>query len=112
MRQLLRNEWLAALAAAALFTLAEDEVAGPDWWLIGLLYLVATAALIFVLLRFGLVATIAAAFFIDAVNTMALGTDWNAWYMPASIATLLLLVGISVLAFWRSLGGRALIEET
>jgi hypothetical protein len=111
MRQLLRNELLAALAAAALFTLAQDEVRGPDWWLIGLLYLVATAALIFVLLRFGLVATIAAAFFIAAADAMPLGTDWSAWYIPACIATLLLLVGISVFAFWRSLGGRALIEE-
>jgi serine/threonine-protein kinase len=111
MRQLLRNEWLAALAAAALFTLAQDEVTGPNWWVVGLLYLVATAVLIFVLLRLGLVATIAAAFFIDAVNAMPLGTDWSAWYVPASIATLLLLVGISVFAFWRSLGERALIAE-
>ncbi len=40
---------------------------------------------------------------------MALGTDWNGWYVPASMATLLLLLGISVFAFWRSLGGRDLI---
>jgi predicted Ser/Thr protein kinase len=110
MRQLFRNQLLAALAAAALFTFAQGEVAGPEWWLIGLLYGVAITALIFVLLRFGLVATIAAAFFVDAVNGMALGTDWSAWYAPASLATLLLLVGISVFAFWRSLGGRELIE--
>jgi serine/threonine-protein kinase len=110
MRQLLRNEWLAALAAAALFTAVQPEVSGPDWWFVGLLYLVATAALIFVLLRFGLVATIAGVFFIDGLNAMALGTDWSAWYMPASIATFLLLVGIALFAFWRSLGGRALIE--
>ncbi len=111
MRQLLRNEILAALAAATMFTLLQGEVRGPEWWLIGLLYLVATATLIFALLRFGLVVTIAAAFFIDALNAMALGTDWSAWYMPASIASFLLLAGISLFAFWRSLGGRALIEE-
>jgi serine/threonine-protein kinase len=111
MRQLLRNEILAALAAAAMFTLLQHEVSGPEWWLIGALYLVATAALIFGLLRFGLVATIAGSFFIDALNAMPLGSDWNAWYMPAAIASFLLLLGISVLAFWRSLGGRALIEE-
>jgi serine/threonine-protein kinase len=110
MRQLLRNEFLAAFSAAAMFTLLQQEVGGPDWWVVGLLYLIATAALIFVLLRFGLVATIAAVFFIGDVDAMALGTDWSAWYMPASIATLLLLVAISVFAFWRSLGGRALIE--
>jgi len=111
MRQLLRHEWLAALAAAAMITMARDEVRGHDWWVVGLLYLVATTGLIFVLLRFGLVATIAADYFIDAVNAMALGADWSAWYIPASLATLLLLVGISVFAFWRSLGGRTLIED-
>jgi serine/threonine-protein kinase len=111
MRQIFRKELLAAVAAAALFTLAQGDVRGPQWWLIGLLYLVAVSALIYLLLRFGLVATIAAVFFINALNGMALSTDWNAWYMPASIATLLLLLGISVFAFWRSLGGRALIED-
>jgi len=110
MRQLFRNQLLAALAAAALFTFSQGEVTGPEWWLIGLLYAAVITALIFVLLRCGLVATIAAAFFVDAVNGMALGTDWSAWYVPASLATQMLLVGISVFAFWRSLGGRELIE--
>jgi serine/threonine-protein kinase len=110
MRHLLRNELLAAMAAAALFTLMQGEVAGPEWWLIALLYGAAITALIFVLLRLGLVATIAAIFFVAAFDGMALGKDWSAWYVPASLATLLLLVGISVFAFWRSLGGRELIE--
>jgi serine/threonine-protein kinase len=110
MRQLLRNELLAALAAAVLFTLAQGEVAGPSWWLVALLYLVVITALIFVLLRLGLVASIAAVFFVGALGGVALGTDWSAWYVPASLATLLLLMGIVVFAFWRSLGGRALIE--
>ncbi len=111
MRQVLRKELLAALAAAAIFTMAQEDVSGPDWWLIGLLYLVAVAALIYVLLKFGLVATIAAIFFVNAANNMALSLDWNGWYMPASIATMLLLLGISIFAFWCSLGGRALIED-
>jgi len=110
MRQLLRNPILAALAAAAIFTFAQGEVAGRDWWLIALLYGSVIAGLIFVLLRCGLVATVSAAFFINAVNGMALGTDWNGWYMPASVATFLLLAGIAAFAFWRSLGGRELLE--
>jgi hypothetical protein len=111
MRLFLRNELLAALAAAALFTLVQGEVSGPSWWLVGMLYWVAIAGLTFVLLRFGLVATIAAVFFSGALGGMAMGTDWSGWYVPASLATMLLLVGISVFAFWRSLGGRALIER-
>ena len=111
MRQIFRNELVAAVAAAAMFTVANGDLHGPQWWLIGLVYVVAISGLIYVLLRVGLVATIAASFFIDALNGMALSTDWNAWYMPASVATFLLLLGISVFAFWRSLGGRALIED-
>jgi hypothetical protein len=112
MRQFLRRELFAALAAAALFTMSLEDVRGPEWWLLGLIYLVAVSALIYVLLRFGLVATIAAVFFINALNTMVLGTDLNAWYIPSSIATFLLLLGIAIFAFWRSLGGRTLIEES
>jgi hypothetical protein len=110
MRHMLRNDLLAALAAAALFTFAQEEVSGPNWWLIGLLYGAVIASLIFALLRFGLVATIAAVFFVDGCNGLVLGTDWSAWYVPASVATLLLYLAIAVFAFWRSLGGRELIE--
>ncbi|HUB83954.1 MAG TPA: serine/threonine-protein kinase [Bryobacteraceae bacterium] len=111
MRQLLRKDWLAAIAAAAFFTLAQGDVQGPGWPLVAATYLVATSALTYVLLRFGLVATIAAIFFVSGFNAMALGTDWSAWYIPPSVATLLFLVGIAVFAFWRSLGGRSLIED-
>jgi serine/threonine-protein kinase len=111
MRHLLRNQFLAALAAATIFTLSRSEVTGQNWWL-ALLYGSVITGLIFVLLRCGLVATIAAVFFIDAVNGMALGTDWNAWYVPASLATLLLLIAIATFAFWRSLGGRELLQES
>ena len=109
MRQLLRNEVLAALAAAIIFTLLQGDVTGPEWWIIGLFYGISITALIFVLLRFGLVATIAAVFFVNGLNAMVLTTDWSAWFLPASVATLLLLGGIAVFAFWRSLGDRALI---
>jgi len=110
MRQLFRNELLAAAAAAAMFTFAQGEVAGPEWWLLALLYGAVYTALIYVLLRVGLVTTIAALYFVDSISGIALGKDWGTWYAPASLATLLLLIGIAVFAFWRSLGGRDLIE--
>jgi serine/threonine-protein kinase len=110
MRHVFRKDLLAALAAAVLFTLAQGEVRGSDWWAVGLLYLVIISGLIFALLRFGLVTTIAAVFFVDGFNAIALGADWNAWYVPASLATALLFLGIAIFAFWRSLGGRELLE--
>jgi serine/threonine-protein kinase len=111
MQQMLRNRLLAALAAAALFTFSQEEVAGREWWLVALLFGTVITGLIFVLLRVGLVAIISAVFFLDAVNGMALGGDLGAWYTPASIATLILLVAIAGFAFWRSLGGRELLED-
>jgi predicted Ser/Thr protein kinase len=110
LRRLLRYDWLAVLAASVLFTLTEYEVVhAQEWYLIGAVYAAVYAVLILVLLRCGLVATIAAVFFTDSFNAIVLGMDWKTWYAPAGLATMLLLTGIAVFAFWRSLGGRALL---
>ena len=112
LRRLLRNDVLAALTAAFLFTLMQGEVSYSHERLIMMsLYIVVYGALAFVLLRSGLVATISTLFFADAGNSVILGADWNTWYAPAGLASLLLLTGISVWAFYRSLGSRYLLGE-
>jgi serine/threonine-protein kinase len=112
MRQMLRYDALAAVAAALLFTMVQgDVISAQNWALMTLLYVVIYSGLAFVLLRYGLVATIATVFFGDSGNSILLGWDWNTWYAPYGIASLLLLIGIAVWAFWRSLGGRELIGE-
>ena len=112
LRQILRRDTLAAVAVALMFTMVESDVIyAQNWALMTLLYLLVYSALAFVLLRCGLVATIAAVFFADSGNAVLLGGDWNTWYAPYGIASLLLLIGIAVWAFWRSLGGRELIGE-
>ena len=111
LRRMLRNDVLAALAAALLFTLMQGDVSYSQERVIMMaLYIVVYGALAFVLLRSGLVATISTLFFADSGNSVMLGTDWNTWYSPAGLASLLLLAGIAVYAFWRSLGGRDLLE--
>jgi serine/threonine-protein kinase len=112
MRQMLRRDALAAVAAALLFTMVQGEVIyAENWALMTLLYLLVYSALAFVLLRCGLVATIAAVFFADSGNAVLLGWDWTTWYAPYGVASLLLLIGIAVWAFWRSLGDRELLAE-
>ena len=112
LRQFLRYDALAAVAAALLFTMDQgDVIYAENWALMTLLYVVIYSGLAFVLLRYGLVATIAAVFFGDAGNSILLGWDWNTWYAPYGIASLLLLIGIAVWAFYLSLGGRELIGE-
>jgi len=110
LRKLLRYEVLAALVAAILFTLQEGEVVRSSAWLVmGSIYVVVFGILIFILLRFGLVATIATVYFANVSNAILLGADWKAWHAPASVATVLLMLGITVFAFWRSLGNRDLL---
>jgi predicted Ser/Thr protein kinase len=112
MRMLLHKDILAAVAAALLFTMTQGEVArSADWVVVMLLYVVVYSALAFVLLRCGLVATIATVFFADCGNAVLLGGDWKTWYAPYGVASLLLLIGIAVWAFWRSLGSRELIGD-
>jgi serine/threonine-protein kinase len=111
LRRMLRNDMLAALAAAVMFTLMQGDVSYSEERLIMMaLYIVVYGALAFVLLRSGLVATIATLFFADSGNGVILGMNWNNWYAPAGLASLLLLVGIAVYAFRLSLGGRDLLE--
>jgi serine/threonine-protein kinase len=111
LRRLLRNDVLAALTAAILFTFMQGEVSYSQERLVVIaLYIVVYGALTFVLLRSGLVATISTLFFADSGNSVMLGADWNTWYAPAGLASLLLLIGIAVFAFRRSLGTRDLLD--
>jgi len=110
LRVLVRKDVLAALMAAALFTLVNSSLFNqPHWQLSVAIYGILVTALMFSLLRFGLVATIACVFFINSSNTVTLGTNWRTWYAPYGMASLGLLLGIAVFAFWRSLGGRELL---
>jgi serine/threonine-protein kinase len=110
LRQILRYELLAALAASLLFTMTESDVTrSTDWVFMAAVFVALYMVLIFVLLRLGLVAIIALVFFINAWNAVLLGADWKAWYAPSGLATMLLLAGIAAFAFWRSLGSRELL---
>jgi len=112
LRRILRYDWLAVLAAALLFTVNEGGViTSSDWMVLTLIYVLVFATLIVMLLHWGLVAAIMTVFFVNSFNNISLGADWKTWYTPAGIATFLLLAGIAMFAFWRSLGGRELIGE-
>jgi hypothetical protein len=112
LRRLLRNDFLAALVAAVLFTLQQGEVTrSEEGLIIGGIFLMIYASLAFLLLRIGLVATIVAIFFADGVNMIAMGGDWKGWYIAPSLATFAFFTAIAAFAFWRSLGGRELIGE-
>jgi predicted Ser/Thr protein kinase len=105
LRRLVRKDVAAAILAALLLVFANGGVfTSSDWRVIAAISIGIYSVLIFVLLRLGLVTTMAAVIFIDSFNLITLGADWKTWYAPAGLATLCLLLGIAVFAFWRSLG--------
>jgi serine/threonine-protein kinase len=110
LRYLVRRNILAAVIGALILSMA-DSFRSPHWQLELALRVVIFAVLAFVLLRFGLVATVAAMFFDGGFDKLALGADWKTWYAPAGLATLTLLAGIAILAFWRSLGTQELFGK-
>jgi len=113
LRLLVRKDVAAAILAALLLLFANGGVfTSSNWQVSAAIYIGMYSVLVFVLLRLGLVATIAAAFFIDGVNLITLGWDWKTWYAPAGLATFSLLLGIAIFAFWRSLGSRELFSST
>jgi serine/threonine-protein kinase len=112
LRQLVKKDPIAATLAAMFFTFSNSgNITSSNWTVKIAIYLFVFAALLLVLLRYGLVTIIAAAFFIDTMDSVGLGLDWKTWYAPAGLATVALLAGIAVYAFWRSLGSRELIDE-
>jgi serine/threonine-protein kinase len=112
LRYLVKKDWIAAMVAAILFTFSKSsDFTSSDWEVKSAIYLFLFGVLLMVLLRYGLVTIVAAAFFIDSFDSIGLGGDWKAWYAPAGLATAALLAGIAVYAFWRSLGSRDVFEE-
>ena len=111
LRTLLRRYWIAVLMMALIFAGQASGTSEPSEWATTFsTYVVLFSALSFLMLRLGLIAIIAAMFFFNCSNTLVLGLDWNAWYAPTAFATFFLILSISVLAYWCSLGARSLIE--
>jgi serine/threonine-protein kinase len=105
LRAIVRKDIPAAILAALLLSLVNSSIfTSPNWKVELGIYIGMYAALVFVMLRLGLVATMAAVFFIDTVNAITLGADLKTWYAPAGLATLMLLLSVAVFAFWRSQG--------
>jgi serine/threonine-protein kinase len=113
LRALLKKDILAALVASLIFPFFEGDVVNRnDWLILALLYAIVFAALMFAMLRFGMLTAVSAAYFINTANYILTGSDWNTWYAPYSIATMCLVLAVSAFAFWRSLAGRDLRPDT
>jgi len=61
------------------------------------------------LIRFGLLAVVAAGVFNDILGSFPLTTQMSSWYAGMSLAGILLMAAIAFYAFYTSLGGRPVL---
>jgi serine/threonine-protein kinase len=112
LRTLLRKNWLAAIVASILFALLQEDLGNSiNWQAEFVAGVIVYFALIFVLFRFGLVATVAAMFVINASNAIPLGSDFSTWYAPTGFVSTALLALIVFGAFRLSMGDRQIAVE-
>ncbi len=107
LRALLRNERAAAVACVLLFTIF--YAAGNHALLVPVVFvtwLITTALTVFLLIRFGLLAVVAAGVFNDLLGSFPLTTQGSAWYAGISLAGILLMAAMAFYGFAASLGGR------
>jgi len=106
-----RKERIASGAGALLFPAQQSDLANAiNWQAEFATYVILFTAIIFILLKFGMVVTVTAVFTINQINGIALGTDWTTWYAPSGFATMALIIGFALWAFWRSAGDRELLN--
>ncbi len=103
LKALLRVDWIAALAASLVLTLQEGAVRQSTSLSFDILLYVAIFALVaFMLLRMGMVPSIAAVIFVNAAGRVQTAPDFLNWINAVAVVQTLILAAIALFGFWRS----------
>jgi predicted Ser/Thr protein kinase len=102
-RAIFRKDWIASAAAAVLFTLSNGGSLQAGW-INFLFFLAIFTLLVFVLLRLGLVSTMAALFFCNTLLQTPGAQNLTKPYESAVIAYPAMALLIVIWAFWRTAG--------
>jgi protein kinase-like protein/zinc ribbon protein len=106
-RTLLRKDWAAAIAFVLLFGLVTTVLTGGAFAVILVPRLILFGLSVFLLIRFGVLALVAANVFNVFLGSFPLTTNMSAWYADISLAGMLLMAAMAGYAFYISLGGRS-----
>jgi hypothetical protein len=109
LRWVLRKQWIALLVFIAIFVMA-DIGTPSNLWLTAAFLVVFATIWAGVLLRFGLLATIAIDALRRVLQSLPHTLDTSAWYMGTVTLPLILILALAVYGFRVSLGGRKLIQ--
>ncbi len=111
LRTVLRREWLAAVGFVGLYAVVSALGATAAPWLAALFSTLQTSVLVFVMLRYGLVALIGAAFTYVLLMLYPMTADFSSWYAGTSLTALLIVAAIAAYAWHSALAGRPLFPD-
>jgi hypothetical protein len=80
----------------------------PVWWIEGIAEVAIIAVYLFVMIRFGLLATLVAYFVTTVCQTMPLTLDVRHWSATGSNQTIAMIVALTLFAFYAARAGRPL----
>ena len=110
LRTILRRDWLAAAAFVLLFTAFSALASSGPLALEVVFSAIEMTLIVFIMLRFGLVALIASAFAYMLLMLFPITADFSAWYAGTSLFALLSLAALAGYAFHAALAGRPLFR--
>ena len=108
LRVLLRNAWAAAVLCVLVLTAWMSSMGSHSLPVAASLNLLANALGVFILVRLGLLAVVAAGISSTSVRVFPITSDLSAWYSGIGLAGVCLLLGLTVYAFYTSLEGQPL----
>jgi hypothetical protein len=109
LRLILRKDWLAYLVAGLLLSIAGLGFAGSEQVSIPLALLRAVLCnglILFVLVRYGLLAAMAVFYTANVMFDFPLSLDFSHWYAGGCLAALLVILGIAAYGAYTALAGR------
>ena len=109
LRILLRNQWAAAAVLTVILTTPTAlQIEAP--WIGAPIAFTATALGLFVLMRYGAIASFVLGLVTDLSFTFPSTFQTSAWYAGAGYAGVAIIAAVSLFAFQTSLGGRRLLD--
>jgi hypothetical protein len=109
LRILLRRDW-AAIAVTALMVTLRQSLVVQYLWIVGPITLASSALLVFILVRFGLVAFFSGFLVYSSFNIPPMTFQSSAWYSGYDFAALFVIAGVTLYGFHTSLGGRRFLD--
>jgi serine/threonine-protein kinase len=103
LRAVARRDWLAALAAALLLTLAEGNVRHSPNLVVDIpLFVALYFALTYSLLRMGLVTMVVALYCVNTASRIVAGPEYTSWYNYIAGVQVTAIGAVAIYGFWRS----------